>query len=199
MLYDILPLSQISDCGLEELAKLHIAVMHTLLTDLGLPFVRRYYQIAKTSASVIGYYALSSDGIILGWVIGSPHPDKVNAELRTPFSWFVRQLFRLALTDPLTLWRLRISIFPSPNQTVGQNSIELTYLGVSQTVRGQGVGQALLKNFVQAGSSARYRSIVLSVEKDNQRALALYSAMGFHTIRTFAEGHFERLRMELVL
>jgi len=45
----------------------------------------------------------------------------------------------------------------------------------------------------------RYRSVVLSVEKDNEPAIALYQKAGFKITKTFSEGRYERHRMELIL
>ena len=56
--YELVALSQLEDDQLKQLAELHHSVMHTLLADLGLPMVLRYYQIARSDNSVIGICAL---------------------------------------------------------------------------------------------------------------------------------------------
>ena len=57
---------QLTENDLKRLAVLHHSVMHTLLSDLGLPVVLRYYQIAQIDPKVIGLCACSASGAILG-------------------------------------------------------------------------------------------------------------------------------------
>jgi ribosomal protein S18 acetylase RimI-like enzyme len=198
--YRLLPIQQLDARGLERLALLHRAVMHTLLSELGPTLLLRYYQACQQDPSVIGFYASSSAGEIMGWAVGSPRPAEVNARLRTPLVWFAGQMLRLAFTRPRVLWQLVVSTFSSSGQMdSAPGSIELTYIGVSAEARGRGVGRALLNAFVNASRIAGYRSIVLSVERENTEAISLYEKSGFGTVRTFTEGHFVRHRMELSL
>lgn len=196
----LIDLSQLSETQLEHLAVLHHAVMHTLLSQLGLPVVFRYYQLARRQPDVIGLCAISDAGEILGWAIGSPSPDRINAKLRSPFFWFLAQMLKLLFTDPRVLWQLIHSVFFAP--PAGQmksGAIELTYIGVAREQRGQGVGEKLLTAFMEAVRARGYHSVVLSVETDNHPALALYDKAGFKIIQSFTEGRFERHRMERTL
>jgi ribosomal protein S18 acetylase RimI-like enzyme len=171
-----------------------------LLTALGLPFLERYYQAAQDDGNVIGFCALSEEGTPLGWVMGSPKPDQVNSRLREPLTWFVMQLLRLLVTHPLVLGQLVSSVLTSSNQTdMNAGSIELTYIGVSEDQSGSGLGTKLINHFIEATREAEYHSVVLSVETDNQPALALYEKTGFKIIKTFSEGRYQRYRMELSL
>jgi len=195
----ITPLSKLDSSGLARLAALHQPVMHTLLSDLGLPVVRRYYEICQQDSSVVGFCAISSNGETIGWAVGSSHPDEINARLRAPLTWFAGQMLRLALTRPATLVQLAQSVFSASDVNVIQpGQIELTYIGVAPSARGQGLGKALLAAFVDASRIAGYHSVVLSVEIDNPEAIALYTKAGFKATRTFREGRFLRQRMEFV-
>jgi ribosomal protein S18 acetylase RimI-like enzyme len=192
--------SQLTPEDLKRLAVLHHSVMHTLLSDLGLPIVWRYYQIAQQDSQTIGFCAISGSGEILGWAMGSPHPDRINARLRSPLTWFVLQMLRITLTRPAVLWQLFSSVFSTSNSAVIKNdAIELTYIGVSSEQRGVGLGRKLLNAFIEASRSNGYRSVVLSVEKENLPAITLYERAGFRIIKTFSEGRYQRHRMELTL
>lgn len=196
----LIDLDQLSETQLEQLAALHHAVMHTLLSQLGLPVVVRYYQLARLQPGVIGLCAISEAGEILGWVLGSPSPDRINAKLRSPLSWFLSQMLKLLFTRPRVLWQLIHSvIFPPRAGRMKGGAIELTYIGVAQECRGLGVGKKLLTAFIEAGQARGYRSVVLSVETDNHPALSLYEKAGFKIIQSFTEGRFERHRMERTL
>ena len=198
--YELVALSQLKDDHLKQLAQLHHSVMHTLLADLGLPMVLRYYQIACSDNSVVGICALNPSKKIIGWAIGSPHPDKINSSLRTPLIWFILQMLRLVFTRPLVFWQLISSVLsPFAETEMKSDAIELTYIGVEADQRGRGLGKDLLNAFIEASRAAGYRSVKLSVEKENESAIALYKKTGFKITKTFSEGRYERHRMELIL
>jgi ribosomal protein S18 acetylase RimI-like enzyme len=192
--------SELTEADLRDLALLHRAVMPTLLSDLGLPMLLRYYQIAQADPNVIGLCARTASGEILGWAMGSSHPDKINAQLRSPLAWFVPQMMRVMLAHPLVLWQLIASVFSaSGKENLNHGAIELTYIGVRPEQKGKGLGNELLNSFIEASRLKGYRSVVLSVEKENSPAVSLYQKAGFKIIKTFTEGRYQRHRMELNL
>lgn len=195
----LIEFSQLTDDGIQYLAVLHHSVMHTLLSDLGLPMVLRYYQIAQTDANVIGLCAVSSDSHMLGWAMGSPHPDRINARLRSPLAWFISQILRVMVTRPVVLWQLISSVRSTSQTGLKSGAMELTYIGVASDQRGKGLGKRLLNAFIEASRSKGYHSIVLSVEKENLPAISLYENTGFKIVNTFSEGRYQRHRMELTL
>jgi ribosomal protein S18 acetylase RimI-like enzyme len=198
--YELLWLSQLDENGIKRLAGLHYSVMHTLLSDLGLPMVLRYYQVARVDRNVIGFSAMASSGDLLGWAIGSPYPDMINSRLRTPLMWFGLQVLRLAFTRPAVLWQLICSVFSASGQPgMEKGAIELTYIGVIPDQRGRGIGRGLLKTFIEKSRMAGHRSVVLSVEEENSPAIAMYERAGFKIIKSFSEGRYQRHRMELLL
>lgn len=200
MNYSLVGLAQLDDEGLKHLAALHHSVMHTLLSDLGMPMVLRYYQVARDDPSVIGLSAVSPSGEMLAWALGSPHPDRINSRLRTPFIWFLFQMLRLTLTRPLVLWQLISSVLGSSGRPdMKSGDIELTFIGVAPDQRNMGLGQELLNAFAEASRSSGYHSVVLSIEMENAPAMALYEKAGFKIIKSFSEGRYKRHRMELVL
>jgi ribosomal protein S18 acetylase RimI-like enzyme len=197
---ELLPLSQLNETNIRRLAKLHHEVMHTLLSDLGFPIVLRYYQNACSDPSVVGICAMDSSNDVLGWAMGSPHPDRINSSLRTPFGWFIIQMLRVMFTRPLVLLQLISSALSSSPETEMKNrAIELTYIGVASNQREKGLGGRLLDAFIESSRSNGYRSVMLSVEKDNSSAVALYEKSGFKIIKTYSEGRYQRHRMELIL
>jgi ribosomal protein S18 acetylase RimI-like enzyme len=194
----IIPVSQLNEKQIAELASLHYRVMHTLLSDLGLPMVEKYYQIACRDSTVIGFCALSETGHLLGWAIGSPKPEQLNRRLREVSFWFISQMLRVLMTRPQVMKQL-LSSLESTALPMPADAIELTYLGVDLSARRQGVGRELLHMFTRAAQEAKYHMVVLSVESENRSAIALYTRAGFKIIDTFAEGSFHRHRMELTL
>lgn len=191
-------LSELDDDGLKQLAGVHRSVMHTLLSDLGLPIVLKYYQVARRDSSVLGICALTPSNEIAGWSMGSPAPAAINAKLRQPLTWFLIQMLKVVVRRPLVFKQLISSVL-SPSAEMKSAAIELTYIGVAAGHQGKGWGQALLNRFIEQSRSKGYHSVVLSVEAENKTALALYEKSGFKVIRTFTEGRYQRYRMELIL
>jgi ribosomal protein S18 acetylase RimI-like enzyme len=196
MEYTIRPFASLDERAVERVALLHQSVMHNLLTDLGFPIVLRYYQIASRDPSVIGFCAVSSSGEIIGWTVGSPNPQALNASLRTQTFWFLKQMLRLLVTHPSVFLELLLSVIQTSEQQLPARTVELTYIGVASGYQGKGAGRALLNAFTEASRSSGYCSIELSTEKDNHHAQALYEKSGFMVKATTQEGRFERYRME---
>ena len=198
--YRLVKFAQLTDDDIKHLAVLHTSIMHTLLSDLGLPVVWRYYRLAQADPGVIGLCAVSPGGEVLGWAMGSPHPDRINAGLRSPLAWFLLQLLRVTLTHPVVLWQLISSVLLTSNRAeIRKDTVELTYIGVSATQRGKGLGETLLNAFIAASRANGYHAVVLSVEKENSPAIKLYERAGFKILSTFSEGRYQRHRMELTL
>ena len=198
--YRLVRFSQLKDGDIKRLAVLHYSVMHTLLSDLGLPFIWRCYQIAQKDPKTVGFCAISDSGELLGWAIGSPHPDRITSQLRSPFAWFILQMLRVTMTRPVVLWQLISSVRSSSNPVeMKGDAIELTYIGVASRQQGRGLGKELLNTFTEASRTEGYRSVVLSVEQENSSAISLYEKAGFKVVKSFVEGRYQRNRMELPL
>lgn len=60
-----------------------------------------------------------------------------------------------------------------------QEAVELVYLGVSDTVRGRGLGRALLRRGVVQSAQTGAQQMLLAVDENNGPAIALYRAAGF--------------------
>lgn len=198
MNHKLIPLSPLNDDQIKGLARLHHRVMHSLLTDLGLPFVEKYYQIACNDPSVTGMCAVDNGGNPLGWAVGSPTPNQVARRMREAWMWFIIQMLRVSLTRP-TLIRQLVASARSSSVEMNEGAIELTYIGVDASVRKQGLGHALLSAFIEAARAKNFSTVELSVEAANADAIALYTKAGFAIIASFKEGAFDRHRMELKL
>jgi GNAT superfamily N-acetyltransferase len=200
MEYTLVPLSALNNTQLTQLTALHQRVMHTLLAELGAAVVERYYREAAADPLCLGCFALSSSGEIHGWVVGSPDPAGLNAKLRQPISWFASRMFLLVFSRPRALWNLFTTLLStSEANQLAKNQVELTYIGVSESARGAGLGGKLLNYFNQTARASGYNSTALSVETDNHAAIHLYLSKGFRIIKSFREGRFERHRMEFSL
>ena len=196
MNYTVVPLADLNESQVADVARLHHRVMHTLLTDLGLPVVERYYQIACADPAVLGFCALSESGSPLGWSIGSADPDRLNRRLRESTLWFGLQMLQTLVLRPRVMRQLLVSV-RTTSVPLPAGVFEWIYLGVDASARGLGLGFELMNDIVQAAHAREYKAVVLSVEVENKSAIALYTRAGFKIIDTFMEGSFYRHRMEL--
>ena len=62
------------------------------------------------------------------------------------------------------------------------DELQITVVAVDPEHRRQGLGRTVLKQLLLDASSAGARQAFLDVAEDNHGALALYGALGFHTI-----------------
>lgn len=198
MKYNLIPFSQLNETQIRAVARLHHQVLHSLLADLGLPFVERYYQVACVEPGVIGFCAVSAAGSPLGWAVGSSRPEQVNGRLHEAWIWFSLQMVRVLFTRPRVMMQVIVSL-RNASAPMPEGAIELTYIGVDTSVWGRGLGRELLNAFTQAARNASYRSVVLSVEAENDSAIALYTKAGFQIMNSYTEGSYHRHRMELTL
>lgn len=58
-------------------------------------------------------------------------------------------------------------------------SMEMVYLGLSPSVRGQGIGRGLVRWAVSLSACRQAQALTLAVDKANEPALVLYRSMGF--------------------
>jgi ribosomal protein S18 acetylase RimI-like enzyme len=69
---------------------------------------------------------------------------------------------------------------------VSAESGHITQICVSPSVRGTGIGHALLRHSLLALRKMECRSAGLTVTAANEGAVALYERVGFRTIRQFS-------------
>jgi ribosomal protein S18 acetylase RimI-like enzyme len=175
-------------------------VMETLLADLGRPVVRRFYELALAASDVIALCALDDNQRVVGWVMGCQDPGALHTQLKKPLHWFALRMLAVLFTRPRVVIQLLLSLitFRSINSALG-DGIELTYIGVSPSVQGKGVGKALLESFLATVRQRKIQKVLLTVETDNTSALNLYQRAGFVVINSYQEGEYHRHRLELTL
>ncbi len=199
-MFTLHPFAQIPPSLLPDVARLHESALPILLSKMGYPFVLRYFQAAARDESIIGFYALSESGKLIGYVVGSPRPDRINAQLTRPRLWFIGQCLRLLFTRPAVLAQAIISSLTLSKQVVArENAIEVIYMSVDPAARGQGLGRALMQAFHDASRAAGYKWVTGSQELDNEVGIHLLTSLGYQAKYTFREGRYHRQRIELEL
>lgn len=200
MSYTLNPIHEIDPVLIAPMAKLHEKALHGLLSEMGYPLVYRYFQLCVEDPSVIGFYALSETGDLIGYVNGTPNPSELNSRMTRPLAWFAWQCLRLLFTRPRVLWQAVVSSFTiSKQMTEEPGAIEVVYMSVDPKARGQGLGRILMQAFHDAAREAGYKRVTGSQELDNKVGIDLLYSMGYRVKYVFREGGYDRQRIELIL
>jgi hypothetical protein len=144
MSYTIYPLKEIKPEQLPEMATLHLDD-HGLLTQLGYPFVLRYFEIVLKDPKVVGVIAKDDQtGKIIGYNVASPEPSVLTSQLTNDKPWFIKEIFKVIFTHPEAFIQLIISSLAIKNQMEDEaDAIESLYLTIDENYRGQKVGRTL--------------------------------------------------------
>ncbi len=201
MKYTIHNLRELDPKLLPMLAEIHMGD-HGLLSELGYPFVERYFQIVYASQGVVAVYAQDDEtGELIGYNIAATEPAALTGQLTEDRMWFIKQILKTALTRPLAILQLIISSLTIQNQQnqIEPDSIESLYLTISPNYRGKGMGKTIQQGLFAAVREAGYKRIVGSVEVTNEASLKMCLSNGFTITKTFREGKYTRHRIEKIL
>lgn len=201
MKYTIHNLRELDPKLLPMLAEIHMGD-HGLLSELGYPFVERYFQIVYASQGVVAVYAQDDEtGELIGYNIAATEPAALTGQLTEDRMWFIKQILKTALTRPLAILQLIISSLTIQNQQnqIEPDSIESLYLTISPNYRGKGMGKTIQQGLFAAVREAGYKRIVGSVEVTNEASLKMCLSNGFTITKTFREGKYTRHRIQKIL
>ena len=200
MKYTIYNLREMDIELLPKLAEIHMGD-HGLLSELGYPFVERYFEIVYCDKQVVAVYAQNDEtGELIGYNIAAPVPSSLTGQLTKDRAWFIKQIIQTAFIHPLAILQLVISSLTIRTQMQNEHdAIESLYLTISPNYRGKGMGRTIQQGLFEAVREAGYKRIVGSVEINNQASLKMCLANGFTITKTFREGKYTRHRIEKIL
>ncbi len=200
MKYTIHNFHEIAPELLPKLAEIHMGD-HGLLSELGYPFVERYFEIVYKSKQVVAVYAQNDEtGELIGYNIAAPEPAALTGQLTSDRTWFIKQMIKTAFTRPLAIVQLVASSLTIRTQMQNEaDAIESLYLTINPNYRGMGMGGTLQRGLFEAVRAAGYKRIVGSVEISNQASLKMCLSNGFTITKTFREGKYTRHRIEKIL
>jgi ribosomal protein S18 acetylase RimI-like enzyme len=135
-----------------------------LLADLGAQTFAETFSEDNTAEDMAAYLADSFSF------------EKLTAELTDPLS-----IFLVAEVDGNAAGYAKISSGEAPG-VVGEKSVELVRLYVSQQWLGRGVGQALMQRCLDEARQMGFQTIWLGVWERNERAQAFYRKWNFREV-----------------
>ena len=156
------------------------------LTFLGPTFLHELYSAILADSDGIGFVA-EVDYHIGGFVMGTAQPAGFYRRLLRQRWWrFARAAMLPALRQPTIIPRL-LRAFSMPGQAaehVGRGT--LMSIAVSPDVQSKGVGQALVRSFLDEALRRDLRQVDLTTDQDNNDATnRFYQNLGFVCERTF--------------
>ncbi len=200
MSYTIYPLKELKSEQLPQIARLHLDD-HGLLTQLGYPFVLRYFEIVLKDPHVVGVIAVDDQtGKLIGYNIASSEPSALTSQLTNDKVWFMREILKVIFTHPSAFIQLIVSSLTIQSQMENEpGAIESLYLTIDENYRGQKVGRTLQQGLFEEARKAGYQRIVGSIETWNEASIKMCQSNGFVIKKTFREGKFIRHRIEKIL
>ena len=165
-------------------AGLHGESLSGLLSELGSPLLRAYYDACTRTASAVGFVSLNS-AAVAGFVLGSVDETRLKREI------VCSRPLRIPLCVALGLIR-RPSALINLLETFGRpapdaHGPELTYLVVGDSFRRQGLGAELVNAFEAAMSARGVSTYQLSVDAVNTAAIEFYESLGLQCIAEYRE------------
>ena len=168
---------------MEAVAALHATgIAEGFISNLGSRFQVRLYRRVLRSRQSFALVAISTDGLVCGFVAGSTRLKRLFAQFA------VRDALAAAVTSPIALTRsvpklvetLRYGVRRAvQDETTADGVAELLAIAVASSARRQGIGSSLVSAFLAEAQRLQARSARVVVGADNQAAVALYKCWGF--------------------
>jgi ribosomal protein S18 acetylase RimI-like enzyme len=172
---------------LSDIVQLHIrAFPGFFMTDMGVPFLREYYQAVLEFSENISLIAVQ-DNKTIGFVVGFGNPQAFYNFYRQRYRRLITAILLAVLLNPRLISRV-LSNFKRVSTFRGDASeVELSSIGVDPSLRG--VGHLLIADFVNLAREFGYQSVYLTTDAEgNDRVNLFYKKQGFTLEQTFLSG-----------
>lgn len=156
------------------------------MTDMGVPFLREYYQAVLEFSENISLVALQ-DNKAIGFVVSFGNPQAFYNFYRQRYRRLITAILLALLRNPRLIGRV-LSNFKRVSSVRGDSSdVELASIGVEPSFRG--VGHLLIADFVNLARERGYQSVYLTTDAEgNDRVNLFYKKQGFTLEQTFLSG-----------
>jgi ribosomal protein S18 acetylase RimI-like enzyme len=189
MAFDII---KIEDRHLGRIVDVHIKAFPTFfLTFLGPSFLKEFYKSFIYDQAGIGFVAIdTANQTVLGAIVGPFVPDGYFKRLLKK-RWYAFCLASMSavLKKPTIIKRLFRAVFYRGEAPSGPPRALLSSIAVSPQAQGQGIGQALVKRWVEEVENRGGTGCFLTTDaKDNESVNRFYQKLGWkiestHTTR----------------
>lgn len=170
-----------------RVADVHCNALPGLLTAMGRAATVAFYTGYLASPRCVAFVD-DHDGVVRGFVLGSGDPEGMRRDaLRANLRGILLRVAWCALRRPVVLRQIVDGAAGLRRGGFDPRAPELTYIAVRPDARGTGVGRALLAAFHAALRERGVGRYELSVETENQRAVAFYESQGLRQTGTYRQ------------
>lgn len=178
---------RVEPSDVSTIVNIHLAAFPGFfLTFLGPAFLREFYQAIASDPSGIAYVGEQS-GRVVGFVVGTDQPAGFYRRLLRRRGWrFGLASVGAVLRRPAVVPRL-LRAFSMPHQAASlAEAGTLMSIAVLPVCQGSGVGQALVKAFLQEAARRNLNQVNLTTDRINNEATnGFYQRLGFICVRSF--------------
>ncbi len=170
------------------------------LTFLGPRFLRLLYTEIIQYPEHVAYVACASGKRLVGFVAGIKDESKFYRHLvRTRLFHFMSAALGSTLQRPLSVFRLlRALTYPSQKQEPIAQAV-LMSIAVHPEASRRGVGQKLVKHFLEEINRQEVKSVSLTTDADNNESVnQFYQKLGFEIMRTYVTPEGRRMYEYLI-
>lgn len=145
---------------------LHLAAMPDFfLTSLGPRFLRTYYTRLIADSTAIAEVAVDSSGLIVGATVGSTNPAGFYSRLLKGSWWrFGWAALSAVIQSPRALPRVFRAVRYPASQPTGERVAGLYSIVVVPRAQGQGVGRAMIREFLDTSRAKGSASVYLHAD-----------------------------------
>jgi ribosomal protein S18 acetylase RimI-like enzyme len=163
-------------------------IPNSIISHFGVQFNILFYRYMAESAGACAFFAINSDALLDGIIIGALDRDKVyyNSIRRKPLTMLISASYRLFSPSAIK-WVLNGLLTNNKKNTQNNNHnlAELIVIAVSPTARGKGVAQLLVNameyRFREMGCCTGY---AIYTERSNIASNKFYAKIGAQLVST---------------
>lgn len=180
-------------------AELHNKYLTGLLSMLGLPAIKMFYESALKSQYNFGW-AYYHETELKGFIFGTTLRENLYTAVffNKPLFFSVRILARPILYPKLMSFFVKAGL-DKFNSKKDSCQTELVFFVMDSEYKGKGFGRQLLDKFNSALVERGLTCCELSVDENNQSAIGFYERRGFKFKKRYVEFGIPRLRYSLKL
>ncbi len=175
-------IASLSSSAINAVVEIHLnAFPNFFLSFLGSHFLREFYKSFLVDSQGVGYVAYSSDGQIMGVIVGSVDPRGYFHRLLKRRWWaFCMASISAAIRRQSSIPRLCHAVFYRGEPPDGPTRALLSSIAVDPTLQRTGVGKKLVQHWLEAVRSRGATGCYLTTDTDaNEKTNAFYQGLGW--------------------
>ncbi|WP_035273100.1 GNAT family N-acetyltransferase [Desulfogranum japonicum] len=186
---------------IESVVEIHLSSFPSFfLTFLGPGFLKIFYKGICSASDGIAFISLDSKGTPAGFVVGTSNPRGFYTKLLKS-SWYKFALASVIpiIKKPSIFFRVARGLKHPGDNPIGTDIAGLFSIGILPEVQRQGVGQKLIKAFLDGAKEKGCNKVFLTTDRDeNANVNAFYQKVGFDIQRQYITPEGRRMNEYII-